>query len=205
MSHCLSAAGSGVAREVTESNGCLSMTIPNLITTLRIILTPIFIIYLLNEQLLSALVVFVVCGVSDGLDGFLARLLKQKSVLGAYLDPIADKLILVSSFVVLAVMNFIPSWLAVIVITRDVLISLGVIVLLIYRMEIRIRPSILSKITTCLQFVTIIGVLASGYLAFPRQWYSVIFVLTGLFTISSGLHYIHTWFKLIGEEDVSKP
>jgi len=205
MSHCLSAAGSGAAREVAESNGCLSMTIPNLITTLRIILTPIFIIYLLNEQLLSALVVFIVCGVSDGLDGFLARLLKQKSALGAYLDPIADKLILTSSFVVLGVMDFIPSWLAVIVITRDVLISLGVMVLLIYRMEIRIRPSILSKMTTCAQFITIIGVLASGYLDFSRQVYPVLFLLTGIFTISSGLHYIHTWFKLIGEEDAAKP
>lgn len=181
------------------------MTVPNLITTLRIILTPIFIIYLLNEQLLSALVVFIVCGVSDGLDGFLARVLKQKSMLGAYLDPIADKLILASTFIVLAVMEFIPSWLAVIVITRDVLISLGVIVLLIYRMEIRIRPSILSKITTCCQFITIIGILASGYLEMSSHVYSGLFVVTGIFTISSGLHYIHTWFKLIGQEDTEAP
>ncbi len=179
------------------------MTIPNLITTLRIILTPIFIIYLLNEQLLSALVVFMVCGVSDGLDGFLARLLKQKSTLGSYLDPIADKLILASSFVVLGVMGLIPSWLTVVVITRDVLISLGVMVLFIYRMEIRIHPSILSKITTCFQFVTIIGVLAVEYLALSEQVYFVLFVLTGVFTISSGLHYIHTWYKLIGESDTA--
>lgn len=190
---------------ITRSCGVLSMTIPNLITTLRIILTPIFIIYLLNEQLISALVVFMICGVSDGLDGFLARLLKQKSSLGAYLDPIADKLILASSFVVLGVMGLIPSWLTVIVITRDVLISLGVAVLLIYRMELRLHPSILSKITTCLQFITIIGVLASEYLKLSPQVYSVVFVLTGVLTISSGLHYIHTWFKLIGEEDAPAP
>lgn len=181
------------------------MTVPNLITTLRIILTPIFIIYLLNEQLLSALVVFILCGVSDGLDGFLARLLKQKSMLGTYLDPIADKLILVSTFVVLAFMGFIPSWLSVIVITRDVLISLGILVLFIYRIEIRIHPSILSKVTTCLQFITIIGVLASEYMELSRQVYSVFFLLTGIFTIASGLHYIYTWFKLLNEEDAGTP
>jgi cardiolipin synthase len=177
------------------------MTVPNLITTIRIILTPIFIIYLLDGEILSALVVFAVCGISDGLDGFLARVLKQKSKLGAYLDPIADKLILASTFVVLAVMNFIPTWLAVTVISRDVLISLGVIFLMIYGMEIRIRPSIISKITTCLQFITVIGVLSSGagYLAVSEDLFTILYQVTGVFTISSGLHYIHSWFRMMGE------
>lgn len=178
------------------------MTVPNLITTLRIILTPIFIIYLLDGKIESALVVFVVCGVSDGLDGLLARLLKQKSTLGAYLDPIADKLILTSTFVVLAFMDYIPTWLAVTVISRDVLISLGILFLLIYGMEIRIRPSIISKVTTCLQFITIIGLLASGagYLGISESAFRVLFQLTGVFTISSGLHYIHAWFKMMNEK-----
>ena len=175
------------------------MTIPNLITALRIILTPIFIIYLLNEQFAAALVVFVVCGVSDGLDGFLARVLKQKSNLGAYLDPIADKLILVSTFVVLSVMGSIPIWVAVTVLSRDVMISLGVIVCLIYRMDLQIRPSLISKITTCLQFFTVIGVLASVYVSLPGILFVWLFRLTAAATISSGLHYMHAWFKMMGE------
>ncbi|MCF8061326.1 MAG: CDP-alcohol phosphatidyltransferase family protein [Deltaproteobacteria bacterium] len=175
------------------------MTIPNLITTLRIILTPIFIIYLLNEQFAAALVVFIVCGVSDGLDGFLARVLKQRSTLGTYLDPIADKLILVSTFVVLAVMEQIPIWLAVTVLSRDVLISLGVVVLQLYGMDIRIRPSILSKITTCFQFITVIGVLGSEFVSLPQVLYDSLFVLTAAATIGSGLHYMHAWFKMMGE------
>mgnify|MGYP006305183297 CR=1 FL=1 len=175
------------------------MTIPNLITTLRIILTPIFIIYLLNGQFEAALVVFIVCGVSDGLDGFLARLLKQRSTLGTYLDPIADKLILVSTFVVLAVMGHIPVWLAVTVLSRGVLISLGVVMLMLYSMTVRIRPSILSKITTCFQFLTVIGVLGAEFVELPEALYNVLFVLTAAATIGSGLHYMHAWFEMMGE------
>jgi cardiolipin synthase len=85
------------------------MTIPNLITSLRIILTPIFIIYLINDRFLAALVVFVVAGLSDGADGLTARLLHQKSKVGAYLDPLADKILLVAAFVVLAARGFVPS------------------------------------------------------------------------------------------------
>ncbi len=175
------------------------MTIPNLITMLRIILTPIFIIFLLDRQFAAALFIFAACGVSDGLDGLLARLLKQRSTLGTYLDPIADKLILVSTFVVLSVTEHVPVWLGVTVLSRDVLISLGVVVLLLYGMEIRIRPSILSKITTCLQFITVIGVLGSEFISLPERLYDGLFGLTAAATIASGLHYMHAWFKMMGE------
>ena len=95
------------------------MTVPNLITTLRIILAPIFIIYLINDQFLSALIVFLLCGISDGLDGFVARVLNQKSTIGSFLDPLADKIILVAAFIVLGVRGFLPSWLVVMVIARE--------------------------------------------------------------------------------------
>ncbi len=85
------------------------MTVPNLITTIRIILAPVFIIYLINDQFLSALVVFVICVASDGLDGLVARLFNQKSTLGTYLDPLADKILLVSAFITLAVRGYLPS------------------------------------------------------------------------------------------------
>ena len=181
------------------------MTVPNLITTMRLILAPIFIIYLINDQLLSALVVFVIAGVSDGLDGLVARIFDQKSKLGAYLDPLADKLLLVAAFVVLSVRGFLPPWLTVLVISRDVMILLGVLVLFLNRLEFKIKPTIVSKITTCLQFVTVIAVLSKDYITkdyipYSQKLYFYLFCLTALFTISSGLHYIHYWFRMTGEE-----
>lgn len=175
------------------------MTVPNLITTMRIILAPIFIIYLINDQSLSALVVFVIGCVTDGLDGLVARIFDQKSKLGTYLDPLADKILLVAAFVALSVRGFLPAWLTVLAISRDVLILLGVLVLSLNRLEFNIRPSILSKITTCLQFITVIAVLSRDYLLYPPDFYFYLFWLTALFTITSGLHYIHFWFRVIGE------
>ena len=105
------------------------MNIPNLITLLRIILVPVIVILLIQGSFFKALIVFIVAGLSDALDGFLARVLKQQTVLGAYLDPIADKALLVSSFVTLSVLHIIPSWLVVIVISRDFIILLGISVL----------------------------------------------------------------------------
>ena len=105
------------------------MTVANLITILRIILVPIFIIYMLNNRVLASLIVFIIAGISDALDGLIARILHQKSNLGAHLDPLADKLLLMSAFVTLAIFNRIPSWLAVLTISRDVIILLGVLML----------------------------------------------------------------------------
>ncbi|MBW1942928.1 MAG: CDP-alcohol phosphatidyltransferase family protein [Deltaproteobacteria bacterium] len=175
------------------------MTVPNLITAIRIILTPIFIIYLINDQFLSALIVFILCAISDGLDGMLARLLKQKSKLGAYLDPLADKSLLIAAFITLSVRGLLPPWLTVMVIARDVLILLGIIVLFLNKLELNIKPSIISKITTCLQFITVVSVLARNLLPFGPDAYLYIFYITALFTISSGLHYMHYGFRLMGE------
>ncbi|HDG96876.1 MAG TPA: CDP-diacylglycerol--glycerol-3-phosphate 3-phosphatidyltransferase [Desulfobacterales bacterium] len=174
------------------------MTIPNLITSLRIILAPIFIIYLLNERFLPALVVFVIAGLSDGADGLVARLFNQKSTLGSYLDPLADKILLVAAFVVLSFRGFVPSWLTVIVISRDVLILLGVLVLFLNGLSITIRPSLISKTTTCLQLATVFVALSTCYLHFSSGFHRLVYWLTGLFTISSGLHYMYFWFQVIG-------
>ena len=176
------------------------MTIPNLITTLRFILTPIFIIYLLNDKLLSALIVFIIAGLSDGIDGFLARALNQKTNIGAYLDPLADKILLISAFIVLPVKGLVPSWLAVIVISRDILILSGVSILFLIKEELTIKPSILSKITTCFQLLTVFIVLSHPYFHSFLQFNIYLFWITAFVTTSSGLHYIYNWFQMIGEE-----
>ena len=135
------------------------MNIPNLLTLLRIILVPVIVILLIQGLFLKALIVFVVAALSDVLDGFLARILRQKTALGAYLDPIADKALLASSFVTLSILHVIPGWLAVIVISRDVIILLGIAVLSMMSISVNIRPTFVSKITTALQLSTVLIVL----------------------------------------------
>ncbi|MFH1349504.1 MAG: CDP-alcohol phosphatidyltransferase family protein [Pseudomonadota bacterium] len=177
------------------------MTVPNLITSMRIILTPVFIIYLINNEFELALIVFAVCSVSDGVDGILARTLNQKSTLGTFLDPLADKILLVASFIVLAVKDLLPSWLTVLVISRDIMILLGVLILFLNGLDIKIKPSILSKINTCLQFITIVIVLSKDifFSSISDGFYLFPFYLTAMLTISSGLHYMHYWFRVLGD------
>jgi len=175
------------------------MTIPNLITGLRIILVPIFIICLINGRFLSAIVVFILAGLSDGADGFIARVFNQKSKLGAYLDPLADKILLVSAFIALAVRHFVPPWLTVVVISRDVLILLGVLILFLNGANFTIKPSIVSKLTTCFQLITVLAILFKEHLQCEFQAGIYLYWLTGLLTIASGLHYMRTWFLMIAE------
>jgi cardiolipin synthase len=175
------------------------MTIPNLITSVRIILAPIFIIYLINDKFSSALIVFILAGLSDGADGLIARVFNQKSSIGTYLDPLADKILLVTGFIVLSVMGFIPSWLTVVAISRDVLILLGILILFLNDKDIIIKPSVISKFTTCFQLATIFVVLSKDYIPYLIDYKTYIFWITGILTISSGLHYMRNWFRLMGE------
>jgi cardiolipin synthase len=175
------------------------MTIPNLITAFRIILAPVFVIYLINDRLNYALVVFLVCMISDGIDGMVARLFNQKSRLGTYLDPLADKILLVAAFVLLSVKGYLPSWLTVTAIARDVMILLGILVLHLNRLEIKIRPSSVSKINTCFQFITLSMVLLKGCVLLPSVIYDVLYYITAAFTIISGLHYMQYGLMVMGE------
>ena len=158
-------------------------------------------IYLINDRFLGALVVFVLAGLSDGIDGFIARLYNQKSRLGTFLDPLADKILLISAFVVLSTRNLVPPWLTVVVISRDILILLGVLILFMNRAGLTIKPSILSKLTTCFQLGTVFVVLSKDQFPILFNIHDYIFWATGLFTISSGLHYMRYWFGMVREED----
>lgn len=180
------------------------MNLPNLITALRILLVPVLIILLLNGFLNKALVVFAFASFTDGLDGFLARCLRQKTTLGAYLDPIADKLLLSSTFITLAILGLVPSWLSVIVVSRDVIIVLGVAILFICGSELLVKPSIISKVTTFLQIVTIFVILS-------RDFWTAIWGMRGLFiwaamifTVLSGLHYVYLGIKIFSHTEEVK-
>ena len=178
------------------------MNIPNFITLLRIIIVPVIVILLIQGSFLKALIVFIIAGLSDALDGFLARVLKQQTVLGAYLDPIADKALLASSFVTLSVLHIIPSWLAVIVISRDFIILLGISVLSIMSITVEIRPAFISKVTTALQLITVLLALSFKCLpwAIDGIWPLVLYWVTAFFTITSGLNYMARGMELINHD-----
>src|SRR4030043_206558 len=104
------------------------LTIPNLITLTRILLTPLFIIFLIRGNYRRAMILFVLAGVSDLADGLIARTWQQKSRLGSYLDPLAGKILMAASFVTLSIYHQIPSWLTVVVLSRDVALAMGVLI-----------------------------------------------------------------------------
>ena len=175
----------------------MKINIPNVLTIIRILLVPLFVIFLMKDLLFFALLVFTIAGLSDGLDGFIARYFNQRTVLGAYLDPIADKLLITSAFVSLAILKIIPGWLTVIVISRDVLILLGIAVFSITNISIEIKPSLVSKCTTVAQlsavFFTLFNTDISGAAFFKQLLY---WFTAGLSTLS-GLHYIYRGMNIL--------
>lgn len=176
------------------------MSLPNALTLIRILLIPLFVIFLISKSFHSAFVTFVVAGITDGLDGFVARIWNQRTDLGSYLDPIADKLLLASAFVTLAILRIIPSWLTVIVLSRDVLIALGFWVLTMINHKPTVKPRFTSKITTVFQILTVIWALLS-VLHWRVEFLFPIFIrITAFLTILSGVHYIYIGNKLLTEK-----
>ena len=174
------------------------MNIPNFLSLLRIILVPLVVIFLIQGSYGKALFTFIVASLTDALDGTLARFLNHQTVLGAYLDPIADKLLLTASFVTLSVLGIIPSWLTVIVISRDFIILLGIIILSLISVPYVIKPAFVGKITTALQIGTIfLALLSQAVFRDVGYEWIILCWLTGLFTISSGLIYINRGIKII--------
>ena len=130
-------------------------TVPNQITFLRLGFLPVFLMLIAYDRYRWALLVLVVSGLSDGIDGLLARSLNQRSALGAYLDPIADKLLLSSSFVLLAFKRQLAWWLTILVLSRDVLILIVAVVILLVSGYRPFPPSIYGKLTTATEIILV--------------------------------------------------
>jgi cardiolipin synthase len=175
----------------------IPINVPNTVTLFRILLTPLFAICLIKHLLSLALLVFAIAAVSDGLDGLIARLFRQKTTLGAYLDPAADKLLLTTAFVTLAIQELIPSWLAVIVITRDVLIVFGIALFIITGREFQPVPSILSKTTTVAQLSSVLAVLVGYQASRIAQIQGPLFWFAAGITIVSGFQYIYRGLNIL--------
>ncbi len=165
------------------------------------LLTPLFITLLLYRVWFPALVVFVIAAVTDAADGYFARRLNQKSTLGRVLDPVADKLLMVSTYVVLAGQGEIPVWLAVVVASRDVLIVGGVVVIKLFSTSsLKIEPSVWGKATTFFQILTVVAVLGVKVAgARGRRLLYPLYVLTSALTCVSGYLYVKRgWESLNG-------
>ena len=166
------------------------LTIPNFITLTRILLTPLFIICLIQKRYHLAFWVFVLAGISDVADGLVARLWEQKSPLGLYLDPLADKFLILSSFITLSIYNLIPPWLTVVVVSRDLVLALGVLVFKLANFPLLLKPSLTGKMSTTLQVAAVILVLLAKIWSLSPTLLLAIFWLTGGITAFSGIHYI---------------
>jgi len=162
------------------------MNIPNLLSIFRLFLTLFFIASVHYGKYDIALIIFIAQGVSDLLDGFLARVMKAKTYLGSILDPLADKVMLVSSYVILTINKVIPLWLTSTVILRDLTIAAGFLILYKLSYQKRPMPSIMSKITTLSQIITIVYVLWSD----TRVYGEYFFYATAILTILSGCQYV---------------
>jgi len=178
-----------------------TINLPNIITVTRILLTPLFVIFLLRDMFGFALIVFTISSISDGLDGLIAKYFDQRTELGAYLDPIADKLLMTASYVSLAVLMIVPSWLTVIVITRDLLIALGFAVFALSRKHVEVKPSLVGKCTTAAQFTTIILILLNIHVHEFTMVIKGFYWITAILTIISGLHYVYIGLNVLQEED----
>ena len=182
----------------------MGLTLPNQLTLFRMILIPFFVVSTLYGDSGWALGIFVLAGVTDGLDGLVARLTSQRSALGAFLDPAADKLLMTAAFIVLSLppmaslpefhlLNRLPVWLTVLVISRDVLI---VLVALLFNLATGLRrfpPTLPGKITTGVQITTVSVFLLLNALNMSLPWVAHICVIGCLLaTVGSGLHY--AWY-----------
>ena len=177
-------------------NGRLLVTIPNLITILRFLLVPAVVLAMLQSHWDWAFLGFVVAGISDGVDGFIARQFDQRSRLGAYLDPMADKLLLVSVFVVLGIIGQLPLWLVVAVVSRDALIICAVVLSTVMGHPVEMKPLMVSKANTAVQIVLAAEVLAE--LTFSLDLATVrhgLVLLSGLLTVASAAAYLVSWLR----------
>ena len=179
--------------------------IPNLITSLRILLIVPIAVALLHHELLLALGLFCLAALSDLVDGFIAKRFGWQSVLGGVLDPAADKLLLATSFVVLAVMHLVPLWLMATAVARDLIIVSGAIAYRLWLGPVEARPSNLSKLNTLCQALFILCVIARQQFSQPDAWAIVVLgALTFLTTAVSGIDYVLRYGKAALEESRSR-
>ncbi|HVQ39933.1 MAG TPA: CDP-alcohol phosphatidyltransferase family protein [Pyrinomonadaceae bacterium] len=187
------------------------LTVPNLLTVFRMVLIPVFVTLLFYQRFELALVVFVVAGVTDGLDGLLARRFDQQTQLGTILDPIADKLMMVSAFIVLSMRSIfpqpipshlpVPFWVTIAVISRDVFIIVGAAAINITTGFRGFRPSWLGKLNTTVQIIGITTIMFAASVPYYTGYYlPTVYAAVFAFALFSGLHYVFYVSRLMNDD-----
>jgi cardiolipin synthase (CMP-forming) len=177
------------------------MTIPNLITVARLLCVPALVYAMILGELQLAFGLFLAAGISDAVDGFIARHFNQRSELGTYLDPIADKLLLVSVFVMLTWLAVLPLWFLILVASRDILIVAAVLLSSLMAQPVTVKPILVSKATTAFQIGLALVVL--GELAFDLNLSGVghtLLILTSVLTVLSAAAYLIDWLRHMSDD-----
>lgn len=181
------------------------MTSATQLTILRMLFVPLFVLLVVYGHYGGALAVFILAGVTDVLDGLIARKFDQKTPLGTFLDPIADKLLLVSCFILFSLTSLpltlrIPLWLTITVISRDVLLVVSVLIINLTMGRRLFPPSLCGKATTASQLLTVLAVLWGNYFELELPFFDLLLYATLLLTVLSGLHYLARGLKIIAEQ-----
>ncbi len=180
------------------------MNLPNLITLGRILLVPVVVWAIGSGEMQIAFLLFLIAGVSDAVDGFLAKRLGMTSDLGAHLDPLADKALIVSIYVALGITEAIPRWLVILVVSRDILIVGGVMLAWFIDRPMRMKPLLVSKLNTVAQIILaclVLGSLAFG-LAFKPAEYAVM-AMVAVLTLASIGFYVREWVLHMNASEVN--
>jgi cardiolipin synthase len=184
----------------------LAVSIPNLITVGRVIIVPVVFWLLVSGRTQAAFVLFVIAGASDAIDGFLAKRFGWQTELGAYLDPLADKFLIVSIFIALGVRGELPSWLVIAVVSRDILIVIAVVLSWLLRHPLRIEPLAVSKANTAAQLVLASTVLADeGFNLGLDGFRQLLIWLTVGLTFASLAAYMRAWLRHMAGYQSSGP
>ena len=175
------------------------LTLPNWLSILRILVTPVFTILLLYRYVGAALAIFALAALTDALDGFIARSWGQKSDLGMVLDPLADKLLVIAGFVALTILDAIPRWLTIIVLSRDLFLVGGSLVLFMFVGKLKMPPSLLGKATTVLQLAVLLYTMTLNLGAIGARAPFPLLALATAATVLSGLDYVIRGARQLGD------
>lgn len=171
------------------------LNLPNTLTITRIILIPLFVTSVIYRRYDYALFLFVIAALTDMFDGLIARLKSQKTAFGNFLDPLADKFLLVTSFIVFSMYGLVPTWLTIMIISRDIIVVTGWIVLYLLTHRAEIEPTITGKAATTFQLILICYVLLHVNVPAVPDIDKYLIWVTAVFTITSALHYIYRGLK----------
>lgn len=176
--------------------------LPNLISLMRLLMVPLTVWLIISGAFVWAFVAFLVAGLSDGIDGFLARRFGWRSTLGAYLDAVADKALLVSIFITLGFLHMIPVWLVLVVVSRDVLIVGAVLLSRLMDQPVRVVPLMVSKVNTVAQILFMVTVLGAAAARLPLvEIVTLGGIPVALLTLLSGAAYLFAWLRHMAGND----